>query len=146
MQKTFIIYKFGTILLTLVENNKIVAVEFSHKIYKPSTGVLANAFSSYLKGTTKKIKADFIIPSGTTPHQLKVWNEISSIPYGETLSYGEIAHKIGSSPRAVGTACNRNCLPLIIPCHRVVAKNNIGGFAEKIEIKKYLLDLEGANY
>lgn len=56
-------------------------------------------------------------------HNLAVWREMREIPYGKTLTYGDIARHIGSNPRAVGVACGANPIPLIVPCHRVVGKD-----------------------
>ena len=82
-----------------------------------------------------------------TAHQNKVWAELLKIPPGETLTYSAIAKKIGSAPRAVGNACRDNPYPLIIPCHRVVAVNGMGGYSgqrhgEFMKLKERLLDYE----
>ncbi len=61
--------------------------------------------------------------------QLRVWRRLGEIPAGRPLSYGELAAGIGSGARAVGNACRRNPVPLVLPCHRVVAKSGLGGFA-----------------
>ena len=74
-----------------------------------------------------------------------VWDAISAIPHGETLTYGEIARALGDpgAARAVGVACNRNPLPLVVPCHRVVgAGGRLVGFGGGLERKRILLDLE----
>lgn len=63
-----------------------------------------------------------------TDFQMRVWEQIKKIPYAQTSTYGEIAKKIRSGPRAVGNACRRNQLLLIIPCHRVVSATGVGGF------------------
>lgn len=68
-----------------------------------------------------------------TPHQHRVWQALLAIPVGRTRSYGAIAAEIGSSPRAVGQACGANPLPILIPCHRAVAKNGSGGFMHQRE-------------
>jgi len=80
--------------------------------------------------------------------QQRVWALLRQIPAGEVRTYGEIASQLGSSPRAVGNACRRNPLPLIVPCHRVVSAQGLGGFAgqtagPKIHIKQQLLRHEG---
>ena len=62
-----------------------------------------------------------------TPFQLKVWQALQAIPVSQTLSYGELAKRLHTSARAVGNACRANPVPLIVPCHRVIAKNGIGG-------------------
>ena len=66
-----------------------------------------------------------------SPHQLKVWQALLTIPVGQTCSYGDIARQISSSPRAVGQACGANPLPILIPCHRVVGKSSRGGFMHR---------------
>jgi methylated-DNA-[protein]-cysteine S-methyltransferase len=75
-----------------------------------------------------------------------VWEAMRSIPYGGTVSYGEIAREIGEGPaasRAVGVACGSNPLPIVIPCHRVIgADGSLTGFGGGLEIKSYLLSLE----
>lgn len=86
-------------------------------------------------------------PHGTEFQQL-VWRYLRSIPAGEVRTYGEVAAELGSSARAVGNACRRNPLPLVIPCHRVVSASGIGGFAGRtggtqIDTKKQLLAHEG---
>ena len=85
---------------------------------------------------------------GTT-FQQKVWQAIAAIPRGQTRTYSELALQIGSGPRAVANACGANRLPLVIPCHRVVAKNGLGGFMQGTHngwlIKQWLLQHELAN-
>jgi len=86
-------------------------------------------------------------PQGTQ-FQQSVWGYLRSIPAGEVRTYGEVAADLNSSPRAVGNACRRNPLPLVIPCHRVVSAAGIGGFAghisgAQIDIKRQLLAHEG---
>ena len=85
-----------------------------------------------------------INPAGTDFQQL-VWKELQNIPYGETKSYSEIAAAAGNKnvQRAVGNACNKNPIMIIIPCHRVISKNNnIGGYAYGRSIKQKLLNIE----
>lgn len=81
-----------------------------------------------------------------TPFQIKVWNILKTIPYGKTITYGNIAKKINSktSARAVGGAIGHNPIPIIIPCHRVIgANNNLTGYTGGIDVKIKLLKLEG---
>ncbi|WP_157669490.1 methylated-DNA--[protein]-cysteine S-methyltransferase [Chitinibacter sp. GC72] len=84
-----------------------------------------------------------------TAHQQKVWQQIATIGTGQTRRYAEIASAIISSPRAVGGACGRNPVPIIIPCHRVVAAQGLGGFnanrngLDWMPIKRWLLAHEG---
>ena len=76
--------------------------------------------------------------------QVAVYEEMLKIPYGKTTSYSDLSQQIGTKKafRAVGTACGKNPLPLIIPCHRVLGKNDLGGFTGGLNIKKFLLRLE----
>lgn len=76
----------------------------------------------------------------------EVMREMANIPYGETVSYGEIAQNIDSSPVAVGQACGRNPIPIIVPCHRVIGKNSLRGYSLGLELKKKLLNFEGKIY
>ncbi len=79
-----------------------------------------------------------------TPFQRSVWQAMCAIPRGRTRTYGELARALGGEARAVGQACGDNRLPIVIPCHRVVAADGIGGFAHAtdgylIEAKRWLL-------
>ncbi len=80
-----------------------------------------------------------------TPFQLRVWEELQRIPHGEVRTYGELATSLGQrgASRAVGGANGRNPIPLIVPCHRVVASDGIGGFTGGLEWKERLLAHEG---
>lgn len=87
-------------------------------------------------------------PNGQgTNFQRCVWQAISEIPVGQTCTYGQLAKVIGSGARAVANACGANSMPIVIPCHRVVAQNGIGGFMQGqqngVLIKKWLLAHEG---
>ena len=80
-----------------------------------------------------------------TDFQMKVWKALTEIPYGQTVSYGELAEKVGcpGGARAVGMANHRNPLPILVPCHRVVgAKGQLTGYAGGMEMKRILLELE----
>jgi methylated-DNA-[protein]-cysteine S-methyltransferase len=72
----------------------------------------------------------------------RIYEAVRGIPYGKTATYGEIARVVATSPRVVGQAMARNPTPLVIPCHRVVAADGIGGFSPSIEIKEALLAME----
>ena len=84
-----------------------------------------------------------------TPFQKRVWHVISAIPRGRVITYQDIAQEVGSGERAVANACGANNLPLVIPCHRVVAKKGLGGFMQGDpkgpDIKKWLLKHEGVD-
>jgi methylated-DNA-[protein]-cysteine S-methyltransferase len=87
-----------------------------------------------------------LAPQGT-PFQLKVWRALCAIPYGETLSYGELARQLGlvNGARAVGLANGANPLPIVVPCHRVIGSDGtLTGFGGGLHIKRSLLALEGA--
>jgi len=88
-----------------------------------------------------------MLPVGT-PFQQAVWQQLQQIPAGEVRTYGEIAKILGSGPRAVGNACRKNPIPVVIPCHRVVASSGPGGYAGQTQgpnmtIKSWLLAHEG---
>jgi methylated-DNA-[protein]-cysteine S-methyltransferase len=88
-----------------------------------------------------------LAPQGT-PHQRRVWDALCTIPAGQSRTYGELAGLVGSAPRAVGQACRRNPIPIIVPCHRVVARGGVGGYSGATEgpelaIKQWLLAHEG---
>jgi methylated-DNA-[protein]-cysteine S-methyltransferase len=81
-----------------------------------------------------------------TDFQKKVWNELKKIPYGETISYGELANRMGDKNlmRAVATANGANPIPIIIPCHRVIgADGSLTGYGGGLDVKQKLLELEG---
>lgn len=97
----------------------------------------------YLTGRRKNFTLP-LQPHGTS-FQLKVWQELQKIPYGETHSYKQIAENIAAgSPRAVGGACGKNPILIFIPCHRVIRSDGApGGFGAGKKVKKQLLELEG---
>jgi methylated-DNA-[protein]-cysteine S-methyltransferase len=84
-------------------------------------------------------------PAGT-PFERRVWAAMQEIPYGETRRYGELAMEVGSAPRAIGRACGHNPIPIVIPCHRVLARGGIGGYSggAGLATKRLLLALEAA--
>lgn len=87
-----------------------------------------------------------LLPQGSE-FQRRVWQALCEIPVGSTVTYGQLAWRLESSARAVGSACRANPVPIVVPCHRVVAANGIGGFmghnaGEEIDIKRWLLQHE----
>jgi methylated-DNA-[protein]-cysteine S-methyltransferase len=83
-------------------------------------------------------------PQGTS-FQLSVWRELRKVAYGKTVSYGELARRVGNpkASRAVGAANGANPIPIIIPCHRVIgADGSLTGFGGGLEVKRFLLELE----
>ncbi len=85
-----------------------------------------------------------LAPQGTA-FQRAVWQQMQAIPYGDTRTYGELARWLRNAPRAVGRACGRNPIPIIVPCHRVVASDGLGGYSGDggTDTKQWLLELEG---
>lgn len=131
------------ITCTITENNNTIdSLEINSTKVKNGK---CDAVTNYLNGNSKSIPLKYNL-SGT-PFQIKVWNEILKIPYGETSTYSEISQKIGmpKAYRAVANACGDNKLALIVPCHRVVGKSHFGGYKWGIDIKRKLLELEIAN-
>lgn len=105
-----------------------------------------NQFNEYFAG--QRIFFEIPIKLVGTPFQKMVWQEVLKIPFAETKSYGQIARLLGKpgAARAVGMAMNRNPLPIIIPCHRVIGSNgSLTGYASGIWRKRWLLDHEKNN-
>jgi methylated-DNA-[protein]-cysteine S-methyltransferase len=104
----------------------------------------AQQLHEYFSGRRKSFDLE-LAPKGT-PFQLAVWTELRNIPYGDTISYAELARRIGkpAAVRAVGAANGANPIPVIIPCHRVIGSNGtLTGYGGGIERKQWLLALEG---
>jgi O-6-methylguanine DNA methyltransferase len=103
-------------------------------------------FNDYFTGNLSKfpIKIDSPFIGEGTRFQQRVWRHISAIPYGSCITYQRLAESAGShkGARAAGLACGANPLALIIPCHRVIAQNGLGGYAGGLAIKESLLALE----
>jgi methylated-DNA-[protein]-cysteine S-methyltransferase len=94
--------------------------------------------------TDPDAKFDLPVVVEGTPLQRAVWDAMRAIPRGRTRTYGDIARELGADARDIGQACGDNRLPIVIPCHRVVAANGLGGFAHAttgylIEVKRWLL-------
>lgn len=106
---------------------------------------LEKQLREYMDGERKSFSIP-LKPNGTQ-FQKKVWNELLKIPYGEVRTYGEIAKAVGcpKGARAVGLACNKNPIIILIPCHRVVGKNGkLTGYVCGIDVKEKFLSLENA--
>jgi len=106
-------------------------------------GDVATQLTAYFEGRRRTFELP-LAPEGT-PFQMRVWNALLEIPYGETISYGELAARIGdrSASRAVGLANGSNPLPIVIPCHRVIGSNGkLTGYGGGLPIKARLLALE----
>ncbi len=119
----------------------------SEPVNHPILRQAAQELDEYFAGNRREFTVP-IAQSGT-PFQQRVWSELARIPYGTTISYGELARRVGNpnASRAVGSANGKNHVGIIIPCHRVItAGNQLGGYASGPEHKAFLLDLEGAAY
>lgn len=119
-------------------DSKVTESSIKLSIYKET-------LDKYFKGGLKKFELSLDLRGIESSFQQKVYGAALKIPYGKVITYGELAQKIkvpGAS-RAVGNALGRNRIPIVIPCHRVVAANGgLGGFTGGIEYKKILLQLE----
>ena len=112
------------------EDNIIVSLDWGWAHEQNTNTLLQNAKSQldeYFDGLRKNF--DLPLEPPGTKFQQRVWSMMEQIPYGKTITYGEIAKALGSSARAVGPACGANPIPVIIPCHRVVATNDMGGYS-----------------
>jgi methylated-DNA-[protein]-cysteine S-methyltransferase len=113
---------------------------------KPLIEAVRQELEAYFDGDPADFSALALDPRGT-PFQLRVWQELRRIPWGQAISYKELARRIGNpkASRAVGQANGRNPIPLIIPCHRVIAADGgLGGYSSGLERKSWLLRHEGA--
>jgi methylated-DNA-[protein]-cysteine S-methyltransferase len=133
--------------LTIEERNgKITAISWGNGggNGSPLLAEAARQLTDYFAGA----RHDFDLPlmPGGSPFETRVWSAMRAIPYGQTRTYGELAHMTDSGPRAVGRACGTNPIPIVIPCHRVLAKGGIGGYSGEggLATKTRLLAIEGA--
>ncbi|PIN81669.1 cysteine methyltransferase [Candidatus Woesearchaeota archaeon CG10_big_fil_rev_8_21_14_0_10_32_9] len=131
------------------KDNKLISLQFTNHKERSKSNNFNNCakkvitqLDEYFLGKRKRFSLPFEL-EGTTFEQ-KVWREILRLKFGETISYKNLAININhpKAIRAVANACGKNKLPLIIPCHRVVSSNSIGGYSAGISKKKYLLNLE----
>lgn len=109
------------------------------------TDQLCDELADYFAGRRHTFSIS-LAPEGT-PFQQRVWQALQTIPYGTTLTYGEVAQRLGqpSASRAVGGANGRNPVVIIIPCHRVVASKGLGGYTGGVELKRWLLAHESSD-
>jgi methylated-DNA-[protein]-cysteine S-methyltransferase len=141
---------FGPLTLA-AEGGALTALDFGAPAgfaegARPADPVLTEAarqLAAYFAGDLREFDLP-LRPSGT-PFQLGVWEALRSIPYGETIAYGELARSIGrpTAARAVGSANHRNPLPIVVPCHRVIgADGTLTGYAGGLDVKSALLAIE----
>ena len=110
---------------------------------EPVLNLAARQLSEYFTG--KRTSFSFPMLSSGTPFQKSVWDALVKIPYGETRTYGQIAQIIGNpkASRAVGMACNRNPIMIVVPCHRVIGSDGtLTGYAPGTQLKQIVLDIE----
>lgn len=145
---------FNTPLATLgvcTENQSIIAVHFFSSAYPERINdadaeTIANEFKQYFANPTYRFRVSAQLRG--SEFRQRVWQQLRAIPLGQSKTYGEIAGLLNTSARAVGGACRHNPVPIIVPCHRVLAQNGLGGFAGNTsgfysEIKQWLLKHEG---
>lgn len=145
-----IAYYDSPVGLLLIEGRYGKIVRITNEDYRvhndESNEVLDEAIKQldeYFNG--KRFEFDLPIEVNGTPYMLKVWNELLKIPYGETISYQELARRVGNEKgaRSAGGACGKNNIIIVIPCHRVIGKNGkLTGYTGGLNIKAKLLDLE----
>jgi methylated-DNA-[protein]-cysteine S-methyltransferase len=141
--------------LLIAENSSgVLAIHFNKKEKPPANHSswkcvnrlkteIVKQLEEYFRGERFEFKVP-LAPHGTT-FQMRVWDGLQEIPYGETISYLDLAKRIGTpeAVRAVGAANGANPLPIVIPCHRVIGHNGkLVGYGGGLEIKKYLLSME----
>ena len=140
-------------MLGIVADNAVRCIDFlgPRVAVRSPTTLLARAtvrqLTAYFRDATWRFDLPLVL-MGTT-HQQRVWRVLQTIPVGEVLCYSDVARRLHSGARAVGGACGANPVPIIVPCHRVVARNGLGGFtggrvAKATDIKQWLLQHEGA--
>lgn len=131
----------------IVEDDFLAAIDFlGQKTPTVQGNALARKIATEIKQYLRNPEYHFSIPyrlSGTA-FQNKVWRALLKIPPGELLSYGELAAKLKTGARAVGNACRKNPIPVIVPCHRVTARQGIGGYMGKtrgsgVRMKQWLI-------
>lgn len=136
------------VLTVFSEEGTVVALEWGHSAPgdpDPLLDEAARQLAEYFAGARRDFDLPLKPPGGI--HEQAVWAEMRKIPFGGQLTYGDLAARIGSVARAVGGACGRNPIPVIIPCHRVVGTGGrMTGFSggAGVETKEWLLRHEGA--
>lgn len=145
---------FATLAIS-TDGTHVTAIRYlapSHAAHAPRRGSVAHLACVQIQAYLDNPRFRFELPLklAGTHHRLAAWEAMQRIPAGEVRTYGELARELGSSARAVGGACGANPIPLIVPCHRVIASGGrIGGFMGtrgegfELSIKRWLLEHEG---
>jgi methylated-DNA-[protein]-cysteine S-methyltransferase len=146
------------VLTILASHDAVVAIRFGNEPLPPRTPFdvvdvgpgehvvvdeAVRQLEEYFEG--ERLEFDLPLEPSGTPFQLDAWMALRAIPYGETISYGEQARRLGdrNKSRAVGAANGKNPIPIVVPCHRVVGSNgHLTGFGGGIEVKAWLLEHE----
>jgi methylated-DNA-[protein]-cysteine S-methyltransferase len=139
-------------LALVLDDDELVAIDFisvNAKEIHPETAQakdIVRQIKAYCQHSARKFDVKLRLQG--TAFQKSVWREMQKIPSGKVKTYGELAKILNTSPRAVGNACRKNPVPLIVPCHRIVAAGGIGGYAGTTSgrvhnIKRELLQHEG---
>ena len=134
--------------LTIDErDDALVAIRWGNGAAGNGSPLLAEAarqLAAYFAG--QLFDFDLPLAAAGTAFDRRVRAAMRAIPYGETRTYGELAHATDSGPRAIGGACGRNPIPIVVPCHRVLARSGLGGYSggTGLPTKQWLLALEGA--
>lgn len=131
MDQAVIDAPFGQLRL-IADRDTLTGIEFLLEqvpAKKPASPLLKET-EAQLRAYFKNAHHQFNLPMRLdgTPFQLKVWQALCDIPPGDPLTYGQLAKKLATAPRAVGGACGANPIPVIVPCHRVVSAGGLGGF------------------
>lgn len=132
------------------DGKKILGITFIAKAARSASAPAvarkcATELAEFLKGKRRRFSVP--LEAAGTPFQKKVWSALSRIPYGKTVSYADIARKVGKprAVRAVGSAIGANPHCILVPCHRVIGSDgSLGGYAYGLPMKRSLLKLEGA--
>jgi methylated-DNA-[protein]-cysteine S-methyltransferase len=136
----------GVLLVSFIEGDYGEKLsDFIRKDFRiiRSSSPVEEQLKEYFKGVRKNFDLNLVIDG--TAYQQKVWKELSKVPYGKTISYGELAKRVGNpkGARSVGMAVHLNPIGIIIPCHRVImSSGELGGYASGIVRKKWLLEHE----
>ena len=135
-------------------DDAVTAIYLPHERRAPTKGPTPRAVAAaarQLEEYFARARRHFTVPFATvtaTQFQRDVWRALTEIPYGEVRTYAEVARRVErpNAARAVGNANHANPWPIVVPCHRVVAANGIGGYGGGDEVKRFLLALEGVGY
>jgi methylated-DNA-[protein]-cysteine S-methyltransferase len=135
----------GTLSIAVDEGGRLTQIHFGERdLESGNCYAVVAQLREYFAGARKTFDLE-LAPKGT-PFQLDVWKALCKIPYGDTITYAELARRIGrpAAVRAVGAANGANPIPVIVPCHRVIGTNGtLTGYGGGIERKQFLLALEG---